>query len=472
MRLWDAYGAAGYAFMQTRDFARFGYLMLHEGAWDNGGGLQQLVRPDLIAKCTQWPTFLMNVADGPGNNTQWLTTNDPPSHFLHTWHGWWVNWSPEWPSPQRTVWPFVPQDAVWMSGYGKDICVVIPSLDMIIAHQTARAGGLEQTLSDCPEFFYTLLSKVMAAVVTPPAHPSTEPTVTIERWDTYERSLDAAGSYANPFQDVSLTATFTHAFSGARLTVDGFNDGRNTWRLRFMPMQLGTWRWTTVSNDHGLDGKTGTLECVTPTKPYLHGPLMTEGFHFKHADGSRRFLISTRLSCQFDDPRNWDALVDYLKGHGINRVFFMLVANTSQSGLQWQDPKAGLGKVLYGRDFNDQDASRFHLDAWRRIEHFIEKLRVNDIIASPYFYYFNDGFQRTMTPEQDDLFLRYGMARFGSFGNLLPVLGNQIDHKSQKKVHEGYDLDYTGRTRRAACSRSWPSMASPSPCTIPPRGER
>jgi CubicO group peptidase (beta-lactamase class C family) len=463
VRLWDAYGAAGYAFMHTRDFARFGYLMLHHGAWDDGGGLQQLVRPDLIARCTQWPTFLMNVTDGPGNNTQWLTTNDPPSHFLHTWHGWWVNWSPDWPSSQRTVWPFVPQDAFWMSGYGKDICVVIPSLDMVIVHQTARAGGLEQTLSDCPEFFSTLFSKVMAAVVTgppnarrrvgdrtTPASPSSQTTVTIERWDTYERSMDAAGSYANPFQDVRLTATFTHVSSGVRLTVDGFHDGSSTWRLRFMPMQLGTWRWTTVSNDHGLDGETGTLECVTPTKPYLHGPLMTEGFHFRHADGSRRFLISTRLSCQFDDPRNWDALVEYLKAHRINRVFFMLVANTSQSGLQWQGSKAELGRVLYGRDFDDRDASRLHLDAWRRIDNFVEKLRVNDIIASPYFYYFNDGFQWTMTPEQDDLFLRYGMARFGSFGNVLPVLGNQIDHKSQKKVHEGYDLDYTWQNEKGS----------------------
>ncbi len=172
VRLWDAYGAAGYAFMQTRDLARFGYLMLHNGAWDSGSGLQQLVRPDLIAKCKQWPPFLMNVADGPGNVTRWLTSGDPPSHLLHTWHGWWVNWSPDWPASQPAVWPFVPKDAFWMSGYGKDICVVIPSLDMIIAHQTARAGSLEQALSDCPEFFSTLLSKVMAAVVTTSANPS------------------------------------------------------------------------------------------------------------------------------------------------------------------------------------------------------------------------------------------------------------------------------------------------------------
>jgi CubicO group peptidase (beta-lactamase class C family) len=165
VRLWDAHGAAGYAFMHTRDSARFGYLMLHQGAWDDGRGLRQLVRADLVANCAQWPPFLGNVTDGPGNNTQWLTTADPPSHFLHTWHGWWVNWSPDWPSSQRPVWPFVPKDAFWMSGYGKDICVVIPSLDMVIAHQTARTGNLEQVLSECPEFCATLLAKVMAAVV-------------------------------------------------------------------------------------------------------------------------------------------------------------------------------------------------------------------------------------------------------------------------------------------------------------------
>jgi hypothetical protein len=151
--------------METRDFARFGYLMLRNGAWNNGTGLQQLVRSDLIARCKQWPAFLMNVTDGPGNDMRWWTMDDPPSHFLHTWHGWWVNWSPDWPGSMRPLWPFVPKDAFWMSGSGKDICVIIPSLDLIIAHQTARAGGLEQVLNAHPEFFSTMLSKVMDAVV-------------------------------------------------------------------------------------------------------------------------------------------------------------------------------------------------------------------------------------------------------------------------------------------------------------------
>jgi hypothetical protein len=89
----------------------------------------------------------------------------------------------------RPVWPFVPKDAFWMSGYGKDICVVIPSLDMIIAHQTARAGNLEQALSDRPEFLFTLLSKVMAAVVSPSASPSAQATATVEQWDSLADNL-------------------------------------------------------------------------------------------------------------------------------------------------------------------------------------------------------------------------------------------------------------------------------------------
>jgi CubicO group peptidase (beta-lactamase class C family) len=171
--LWDAHGAGGAALMHTRDFARFGYLMLRKGVWDDGSGVRQLVRPDLIAKCSAWPAFLMNVRDGRERSAEYLTTNDPPSHLLHTWHGWWLNGSPDWPPSARSPWPFMPKDAFWMSGYGKDICLVIPSFDMVIAHQTAPSGNLEQTLNDHPEFFSTLLSKVMAAVVSTSRNPET-----------------------------------------------------------------------------------------------------------------------------------------------------------------------------------------------------------------------------------------------------------------------------------------------------------
>src|SRR5919109_4041335 len=147
---------------------------------------------------------------------------------------------------------------------------------------------------------------------------------TVERWDTHEIELEAAGEYANPFRDVEVTATFTHAGSGRSITVDGFYDGGKTWRVRLMPLEVGTWEYRTRSTDRGLDGKSGTLECVAPRQGYLHGPLEVRRFHFFHADGRPRFLISTRLSCQFADPATWPPLIEFLKEHRINRVLFMM----------------------------------------------------------------------------------------------------------------------------------------------------
>ncbi len=65
-------------------------------------------------------------------------------------------------------------------------------------------------------------------------------TVNVQRWDTYEIALIAANVYANPFRDVGLTGTFTHQASGKSITVNGFYDGGSTWRIRFMPAELGT----------------------------------------------------------------------------------------------------------------------------------------------------------------------------------------------------------------------------------------
>lgn len=123
--------------------------------------------------------------------------------------------------------------------------------------------------------------------------------MSIERWDTCEISLTASDEYENPFQDVELTGTFAHGQSGEAITVNGFYDGGSTWRIRFMPLELGTWSYTTKSSDPGLNEKSGEISCIEPTQPYLHGPLHAKGYHFFHADGTPRFLISTRMSCPY-----------------------------------------------------------------------------------------------------------------------------------------------------------------------------
>ena len=247
----------------------------------------------------------------------------------------------------------------------------------------------------------------------------------IERWDTCEIALNSLRYYGNPFQDVKLTGTFIHKETGKSFAVDGFYDGNSTWRIRFMPDEIGEWHYKTQSNDPDIDGKAGKIICVKPIKPYLHGPLKTKGYHFFHADGTPRFLISTRMSCVYSTPEVWSEIIDFMKEHRINRVLFMM------GGV------AGTIRELYGSGL---DFWRYNIEKFRSIDAFIDALRQADIIASPYIYYFNDGVQQGMTIDQDMAYIKYGMARFGAYANVMPVLSNEVEQKYTGRIDEKYDL--------------------------------
>jgi len=247
---------------------------------------------------------------------------------------------------------------------------------------------------------------------------------TVERWDTLELTFKSTLPYQNPFQDAWLRASFRHA-TEATITVDGFYDGEGTWKVRFMPTQQGRWHFSTQSDDDALKGHSGSIECVPPEKPYLRGPLVPDGFHFRHPDGEWRFLVSTRLSCHFASPAVWKEVIAFLKEHGINRVLFMLPGVRGTSGM------------LYG---SNGDLDSYNVPNFQKIDSFVDALRKADIIASPYFYYFDDKFQRQLTADQDESFLRYCMARFGAYANVMPVLANEVELKYSERRKPHYDL--------------------------------
>lgn len=245
----------------------------------------------------------------------------------------------------------------------------------------------------------------------------------IERWDTWEIALNSSRNYDNPFQNIELTGTFIHKETGKSVTANGFYDDDSTWRIRFMPNEIGEWNYKTQSNDPDISGKEGQIVCVKPTKPYLHGPLKAKDHHFFHADGTPKFLISTRMSCVYSTHEVWSEIIDFMKEYQINRVLFMMGGVT------------GTIKDLFGADFWGYNVKKFQY-----IDAFIDALRLADIAASPYFYYFNDGVQRNLTPDQDRAFIKYGMARFGAYANVMPVLSNEVEQKYTGRKDEKYNL--------------------------------
>jgi CubicO group peptidase (beta-lactamase class C family) len=83
----------------AREFARFGYLMLHGGQWAG----RRLVPAAWIAQAS--------VPSQPMNPQYGLT--------------WWTN-------AAGTLWGGVPRDAFAAMGYNCNLCCIIPSLDLVI----------------------------------------------------------------------------------------------------------------------------------------------------------------------------------------------------------------------------------------------------------------------------------------------------------------------------------------------------
>jgi len=83
----------------AREFARFGYLMLHGGRWQE----QRLVPANWIERAT--------TSSQPMNPAYGLT--------------WWTN-------AAGKLWPGVPRDAFAAMGYNCNLCCAIPSRDMVI----------------------------------------------------------------------------------------------------------------------------------------------------------------------------------------------------------------------------------------------------------------------------------------------------------------------------------------------------
>jgi CubicO group peptidase (beta-lactamase class C family) len=106
---WDRQGGAGHIGPHTnahsglrlsaRDFARLGYLMMHNGVWQG----RQIVPQ------------------------QWIETATRSSQSLNSSYGYtfWVNTT-------GGQWPTVPKDAFAFKGYASNRCYIVPSLDLVV----------------------------------------------------------------------------------------------------------------------------------------------------------------------------------------------------------------------------------------------------------------------------------------------------------------------------------------------------
>jgi hypothetical protein len=126
-----------------------------------------------------------------------------------------------------------------------------------------------------------------------------------------ELTFTSSGGCADPTWDCDVLAAFASP-SGRTVTVRGFWDGGDVWRVRFSPDEVGTWSYRTTSEDSALCAS-GSLECVPyeGTNPlYLHGPLRVAASktYLEHADGTPFFWLGDTAwnGVIRGDDANWD----------------------------------------------------------------------------------------------------------------------------------------------------------------------
>ena len=215
--------------------------------------------------------------------------------------------------------------------------------------------------------------------------------------------LFTGGAHANPYTDVTFSAIFTGP-DARSLTLQGFWDGGQTWKLRVAPLCEGNWTYTTSSNDPLLNGLTGSFTAGAATG---RGFVVSDGYGFRYMDGTPFFRMGDTCYRLFRSRNaDYDSLfipyIDARASQGFNCIYGCL----HTSGY----PSLNEGGSLW---YNNTDFNRLQPDYFQwvdqRIHYMLEKNIVPGLIIA--WSTSMDDF----TQAQYERFVRYVVARYAAY---------------------------------------------------------
>ena len=243
----------------------------------------------------------------------------------------------------------------------------------------------------------------------------------VERWGVFEAALQGP-SAGNPFLEVTVRAHFRYAHRV--VDVDGFYDGAGTYRVRFMPDEIGEWNYTTSSNVAALDGKSGSFTAVAPSARN-HGPVQVRfTTHFGYADGTPYVPIGTTCyAWTHQGDRLEEQTLATLRSAPFNKmrmcVFPKSYVYNANEPVYYPFPRDAAGR---------NDLTRFEPEFFRHQEKRIRDLEALGIEADLILFHPYDRWgYASLPPEVNDRYLRYTVARFAAYRNVWWSMANEWD---------------------------------------------
>lgn len=247
------------------------------------------------------------------------------------------------------------------------------------------------------------------------------------RWAVHEVVLRSERTYANPYVESSLDAEFRSP-QGAVMRVPGFWDGGGVFKIRFTPTEEGRWTFETRSPDPSLHGWCGTI-LAAPARG-AHGFVRRDTaypLHWVHDDETRHFMFGTTYYELISAARAgayWKEAIDNLPKYGINKVRFRLYIKNC--GLS-------INPAPCAQPWVGEDRDTLDLAHWRTTDEVVEYLARAGVIAD--LMPFNSKDAAFGTPEQDARLLRYAIARYAAYPNVIWCLTNEYQRTGRTKEY-------------------------------------
>ncbi|WP_406246911.1 DUF5605 domain-containing protein [Microbacterium sp. M] len=241
------------------------------------------------------------------------------------------------------------------------------------------------------------------------------------RWDVLEVRLDGP-SHGNPFVDVELDAVFTRP-DGTEVRVGGFYDGDGVYLVRALADAEGAWSFVTRSTARSLDGVTGVAEVIAP-RDGVHGPVGVDGFHFRHADGTRHRPLGTTAYAWTHQPEDLqEQTLATLAEAPFTKIRMCVFPKSYLYNVNEPADFPFVGSLADGFDLERFDPAHF-----RRLEQRITDLGALGIEADLILFHAYDrwGFA-DLGPAVDERYLRYVVRRLSAFANVWWSMANEYD---------------------------------------------
>jgi hypothetical protein len=286
------------------------------------------------------------------------------------------------------------------------------------------------------------------------------------QWHKYELVFTSTLFYQNPIQDVKFfEVTFTSP-SGIQKTINGFWDGGDVWKSRFMPFETGRWTYETKCSDTkntGLNDQRGSFTCklnTTQKDIYRHGPIINPPgtYYLTYADGTPFFWLACTAwngALRSTDPE-WDHYLLQRAGNNYSVIQFVTT--------QWRGgDKSSEGLIA----FEGCGLISINPEFFKLIDKKIDRINEYGLVAAPVLLWaLPVGPGKELSPgyylpdDQAILLAKYIVARYGG-NHVVWILGGDgfytgnYEQRWKTIGRAVFDGKYQGITTLHPSGMSW-----------------